>query len=122
MRDDAAALVAEHYNQRPQFAPEERQLSQVFHLKALHNWIKAVLISKFTSRGDVVLDLCCGKGGDLGKWSRLRVDCVVGVDIASVSVDQALERYKDMRADMRASFKAYFYPGDVFAVCSVLSH
>ena len=43
-----------------------------------------------------VLDIGCGKGGDLLKWQRARVDYVVCADIAATSVDQCENRYNDM--------------------------
>lgn len=44
-----------------------------------------------------ILDIGCGKGGDLLKWSKANIDHFVGVDIAATSVEQAKSRYQDMR-------------------------
>ena len=45
-----------------------------------------------------ILDLGCGKGGDLLKWSKVGgVSHVMCVDIADVSVNQAEERFKEMK-------------------------
>src|SRR5262249_24876043 len=48
-----------------------------------------------------VLDIGCGKGGDLLKWKSApqAVDIYVGVDHAEVSIKQAKERYNKMRED-----------------------
>jgi len=40
-----------------------------------------------------VLDLGCGKGGDLNKWSKARIKEYVALDVAAVSVDQARARW-----------------------------
>ena len=46
-----------------------------------------------------VLDLCCGKGGDLLKWSKceIPVTALVGFDIADVSIKQCRDRFRDMK-------------------------
>src|SRR5690606_24986391 len=46
----------------------------------------------------LVLDIGCGKGGDLFKWQQApqTVDLYVGLDPAEVSIDQARERYRSM--------------------------
>ncbi|XP_047260124.1 mRNA cap guanine-N7 methyltransferase 1-like, partial [Capsicum annuum] len=48
--------------------------------------IKSVLIQLYTKRGDAVLDLACGKGGDLIKWDKAKIGYYVGIDIANGSV------------------------------------
>lgn len=117
---ERAKNVALHYNARPELGREDRKRSDVFQLKALNNWIKSVLIAEATSetRATRVLDLCCGKGGDLVKWSKApTIQSLVGVDIADVSVEQATKRFKDMRF---VNYKANFLAADVFAV-SIIS-
>ena len=60
-----------------------------------------------------VLDLGCGKGGDLLKWSKAGVDQMTCVDIAQTSVEQAKGRYNDMKQKNRGRlFKADFFAAD----------
>lgn len=87
-------------NHRPEYGKDNRRLSPIFGLKAFNNWIKSVLINKFTplavhgamgegmvvrGRGDrrevkgSVLDLGCGKGGDLNKWNAAKVKRYTGL-------------------------------------------
>ncbi|KAJ3117752.1 mRNA cap guanine-N7 methyltransferase [Phlyctochytrium bullatum] len=99
-----ASIVAQHYNARPQVNAERRKESIIFHMKSFNNWIKSVLIRRYTRRGDKVLDFCCGKGGDLLKWIKADVGELVGVDIADVSISHAKERYNEKRPRFPASF------------------
>lgn len=62
-----------------------------------------------------VLDLGCGKGGDLFKWQKApqRVGLYVGVDPADVSIEQARGRYQDARRKSRNGlFEARFFARD----------
>lgn len=43
-----------------------------------------------------VLDMCCGKGGDLLKWEKAGITHLICTDIAEVSMQQCEERYKTM--------------------------
>ena len=70
--------------------------------RSFNNWTKSMLINEYMDkirraegfRGQVsVLDLGCGKGGDLTKWHKAKVDHVVGVDIAATSIEQCKDRY-----------------------------
>ncbi|KAJ3196621.1 mRNA cap guanine-N7 methyltransferase [Irineochytrium annulatum] len=104
------ADAREHYNARPQVDVQKRKDSVILQLKNFNNWVKSVLIGKFTRRGDVVLDFCCGKGGDLLKWSIAEIKELFCVDIAEVSVQHAEQRYRDRRN----RFAAHFYAMDCF--------
>ena len=77
----------------------QRQQSPIIGLKNFNNWVKSVIIARFahaalhgedngrTTRGSdgtlsvtsKVLDLGCGKGGDLNKWQKAKIREYVGV-------------------------------------------
>ncbi|RMZ82246.1 hypothetical protein DV738_g1797, partial [Chaetothyriales sp. CBS 135597] len=119
------------YNERPDwFKTHGREWrkneSQIKGLRSFNNFIKSVLIQKFSPEfndeeaawgqedqpEDVqqdpirVLDIGCGKGGDLGKWDKLPtpVELYVGLDPAATSIQQANQRYMEMsrRRDRQA--------------------
>lgn len=72
--------VAEHYNSRPNVQPAQRGRSEIIHLRDFNNWTKSVLIREFVSQRNLkVLDLACGKGGDLFKWDKASVSHVTGI-------------------------------------------
>jgi mRNA (guanine-N7-)-methyltransferase len=117
-----AGVVVKHYNSRPEVGVIQRQESPIIGLKNFNNWVKSVLISKFAhpvlaastvrsqrNKGRV-LDLGCGKGGDITKWSKARISEYVGADIAAISVEQAQERWETIRNASR--FQAWFAPYD----------
>ncbi|KAG7092266.1 hypothetical protein E1B28_008630 [Marasmius oreades] len=106
-------------NARPDVGVEQRQGSPIIGLKNFNNWVKSVLISRFAlpalqaspymggnvpGRGSgKILDMGCGKGGDLNKWSKARVKELLAVDVASVSVDQARARWEGMKGHRYAA-------------------
>jgi mRNA (guanine-N7-)-methyltransferase len=109
----AARDVALHYSNRDQQSNAQRQLSPIYHLRCLNNWVKSSLISEYVRERDRVLDYACGKGGDLTKYRKAKVGSYVGVDIALESVRRdATERYNS--GDY--PFPATFIAGDGFAV------
>ncbi|KAG9245525.1 mRNA capping enzyme-domain-containing protein [Calycina marina] len=115
-------VVRQHYNAVPQLGRDWRGTdSRIKGLRSLNNWIKSTLIQKFSPaedytpgaqergsgqafdegpppKGLLVLDLGCGKGGDLGKWQKApqAVELYVGLDPAEVSIQQAKGRYSEM--------------------------
>ncbi|XP_028392720.1 mRNA cap guanine-N7 methyltransferase-like [Dendronephthya gigantea] len=98
------ATVAKHYNEHKEHTREERKTSPIFYLRNFNNWVKSVLINEFmekykrrTFRNLSVLDIGCGKGGDLIKWQKARISNLVCADIAEVSMNQCEQRYRDLR-------------------------
>ncbi|RDX63693.1 mRNA cap guanine-N7 methyltransferase 1, partial [Mucuna pruriens] len=115
-----ARKVADHYSARSNQTLEEREASPIIHLKKLNNWIKSVLIQLYARRGDAVLDLACGKGGDLIKWDKAKVGYYVGIDIAEGSIKDCRTRYNG-DADHHQRRKKFTFParlicGDCYEV------
>ncbi|KAF7322820.1 mRNA cap guanine-N7 methyltransferase [Mycena chlorophos] len=114
-------VVVDHYNMRPDVGVVQRETSPIIGLKSFNNWVKSVLISRFAhpalqaskvggrgprgGRGKV-LDMGCGKGGDLTKWGKARVAEYFGADIAAVSIEQARSRFHERRNPFEATFAA----------------
>ncbi|ELV12770.1 mRNA cap guanine-N7 methyltransferase [Tupaia chinensis] len=104
LEEGHSSAVAAHYNELQEVGLEKRSQSRIFYLRNFNNWIKSVLIGEFLEKirqkkkHDItVLDLGCGKGGDLLKWKKGRINKLVCTDIADVSVKQCQQRYEDMK-------------------------
>ncbi|KZT44117.1 guanine-N(7)-methyltransferase [Sistotremastrum suecicum HHB10207 ss-3] len=121
-----SVLVAEHYNARQDVGIQQRLESPIIGLKSFNNWIKSVLIAKWAAPSLVpangrrtnamfgkILDLGCGKGGDLQKWQKARVKEYYGLDIAATSVEQARFRHQSFRPSQR--FHAVFQALDCYS-------
>lgn len=108
-RTENANNVIEHYNNLNALDREEREESVIKHLRLVNNLIKQTLISNYCPKDAVVLDLACGKGGDLGKWNLRNIKYYAGVDIAGGSVKEAVNRFKS--SNWR--FKSRFASGDL---------
>ena len=92
----SSSIVAEHYNSKEGGDLAARTQSRIYYLRNFNNWIKSVLINetvqhRLRRRRDAgersrrplaVLDLGCGRGGDILKWKKARVGRVTFVDIA----------------------------------------
>ncbi|KAG8684060.1 mRNA cap guanine-N7 methyltransferase, partial [Ceratobasidium sp. 395] len=117
-------------NQRREVGIHARRESAIIGLRNFNNWIKSVLIAKFGRRPlhdsgtrttggrgrtmcGKVLDLGCGKGGDLRKWAKANIKEYVGLDIADVSISQARDRYMELPPSQR--FDAEFHAFDCFS-------
>lgn len=102
--EEHSSVVAAHYNHLEEKGLEERYNSPIFYLRNFNNWVKSVLIQEYTDkirdkdygRRIRVLDICCGKGGDISKWQKARIDRVVFADIAEVSVQQCEKRFEEL--------------------------
>lgn len=112
-------LVRAHYNDKQELGKTWRKTdSRIKGLRSFNNWVKSTIIQKFSPndgfdprsppRGGPesrirVLDMGCGKGGDLLKWKSApqEVELYVGVDTADVSIHHARDRYDSMLREAR---------------------
>ena len=133
---DLNSIVKTHYNQRTYQSKVQgsRSKSPIIKLRNFNNIIKYMLLGDWVRRdgeGDspvVILDICCGKGGDLNKCEFVSVDQYIGVDISDASIREAFSRYSRNKARFipqhsqsikhrdtrRYNFEAYFATGDCF--------
>ncbi|KAL7817602.1 mRNA capping enzyme domain-containing protein [Trichoderma aethiopicum] len=108
-------VVREHYNSVPERGRDWRTRdSKIKGLRVFNNWVKSCIIQRFSPDEDhtpgsreqgrssgkelLVLDIGCGKGGDLSKWQQAPqpIQLYVGLDPANVSIEQAKDRYRQM--------------------------
>ncbi|EHK23813.1 uncharacterized protein TRIVIDRAFT_67466 [Trichoderma virens Gv29-8] len=108
-------VVREHYNSVPERGRDWRtRESKIKGLRVFNNWVKSCLIQRYSPDEDhtpgsremgrssgrelLVLDIGCGKGGDLSKWQQAPqpIQLYVGLDPANVSIEQARDRYRQM--------------------------
>lgn len=130
-KNEFATKVAEHYNQVEQKSVKERNQSVIIDLRKFNNAMKSLMhhvafkyahyisspTNTYRRRHYRVLDLGCGKGGDLPKYFRNdQVELIVGVDIAETSIQQAKERYKKMKHSSGRNFKGEFFVADLTRV------
>jgi len=60
-------------------------------LRDFHNLIKTKLITGVARKGDTLIDVACGKGGDLPKWIKAKVSFVFGVDLSPDNIENRLD-------------------------------
>lgn len=89
----------------------QKRNADAVYMRAFNNWIKANMIQNYSHNLDLVLDIGCGRGGDLDKFNRAGVKMYVGTDIDAHGLftlknDSAICRYQKMakRTQMKASF------------------
>ncbi|KAH8255627.1 hypothetical protein KR038_007597 [Drosophila bunnanda] len=122
-------VVANHYNELKEAGRKDRQKSKIFFMRNFNNWVKSQLINEYMSQlkqqmrvGDAlrVLDMCCGKGGDLLKWEKAAISHLICTDIAEVSVEQCQRRYQDILQRAEKSKFANKFTAEFFACDSTL--
>ena len=81
---------------------DSRLLSDVYDF---HNRIKDTLYSQYIQKGDTLLELAVGKGGDMNRWIKAQPSRIVGMDISLANlaspVDSVSLRYLKKKAEMR---------------------
>jgi mRNA (guanine-N7-)-methyltransferase len=90
--------AVDFYNQKKDEKRKDRLNDPLLCLKRFHNFIKASLIQNFSAPRLKIVDLACGKGGDLMKWKRMDPLSYLGIDPAENSIAQAKERCTEIDA------------------------
>lgn len=65
----------------------------LFNARRFNNYIKSNIIKKYSKKAYTLLDLACGKGGDLYKWIDSNITYVKGYDLDLESINEAKSRY-----------------------------
>ena len=61
-------------------------------MKNFHNlYVKKKIIASVAKQGDTLIDLACGKAGDLPKWMNARLSFVFGVDISPDNLENRID-------------------------------
>ena len=86
-------------------------------LRDFHNlFVKNLLITGVSQKGNTLLDFACGKGGDLAKWTKAELSFVFGIDISSDNLENrkngSCVRYLDMYKVTRHMPDVLFVNGD----------
>ena len=82
--------IASHYDAVRTISQKDRARGDLYLLKKFHNGVKRLLIEKYAPTSGTMLDLACGRGGDLRKWPEgVRV---TGIDVSPNEIDEARKR------------------------------
>lgn len=85
----------------------QRAQSYFYNMRRFHNNVKRQLYDKYTKNIDKLLDLACGKGGDLDKWVSNNIKHVVGYDIDEKSILEAQRRVRDYKSPINTQVEVY---------------
>ena len=86
-------------------------------MRDFHNLvIKKFLITGVAKKGDTLIDLAVGKGGDLSKWINAKLSFVFGIDISRDNIenriDGACARYINTKRERKNILDALFVQGN----------
>ncbi|XP_055383143.1 mRNA cap guanine-N7 methyltransferase [Condylostylus longicornis] len=127
--NENAKVVATHYNKLEEKGLAKRSKSKIIYMRNFNNWIKSMLIEEYLKKikstqklGEPlrVLDMCCGKGGDLFKWEKGGITHLICTDIAEVSVEQCQQRYNAIISRADKKFGSKKFTAEFFACDSTL--
>ncbi|KAL3148005.1 hypothetical protein ABBQ38_014300 [Trebouxia sp. C0009 RCD-2024] len=106
MDQQALNYTRDHYNkhvkqQDSKEALRQRKEGPSLPLKELHNDVKRQLIYRFAGGADSLLDLACGRGGDIWKWTDAQIKYIKGIDLSPSEVEEARRRFQEMKVRKR---------------------
>lgn len=112
------------YNKQ-NFVYYQKKTANAAGMRAFNNWIKSNMIMTYCSGKYNVLDIGCGRGGDLRKFIYSGIGEYVGVDVDQNGLftisDSALNRYKNFKKTLKKVPPMYFIHADARARFNVKS-
>jgi len=86
-------------------------------MKNFHNlYVKKILIVSVSKQGDTLIDLACGRAGDLPKWISAKLSFVFGIDLSKQNlenrIDGACARYLNLKKTSKSVPSALFVNGN----------
>ena len=86
-------------------------------LRNFHNrFVKYRLITGVSKPGDILIDVACGKAGDLSKWVDSKLKFVFGIDLSPDNIENRLDgacaRYIEERRENTSAPGALFVTGN----------
>ena len=94
-----------------QYSFSNRKKLESSHLRDFNNWVKSALIEKYCPGPNAnILDLACGKGGDIPKYKLKNPSQIVFADISEESLKKAYLKYHSISD----SCLSVFISGDIF--------
>lgn len=115
--DENQQKITKHYESVKEVGKAKRELLKTIQIRKMNNFIKSVLINEHVRESDVVLDIGCGKGGDLQKFASRNILEYVGIDISKNSIQHAKERHRS--SSIR--FRAHFIESDAYGTLLTLN-
>ena len=109
--DGIAQGIAQHYDDLAEQSAADRLKSAIAVPRGINNLAKAIHIATHVKSGAIVLDACCGRGGDLQKHAIQNAKMVVGIDISAESVEKAKQRALSLR--LPTTISTMFFQSDL---------
>ena len=105
------------YDEEDIYYSESSKKTTTRGLRDFHNlFVKKSLISSVSKHGDTLIDLACGKGGDLPKWVAANLSFVFGIDIFKDNLENILNgacaRYLNFKKQFKTMPYALFVHGN----------
>ena len=99
--------VRTHYNQTAKNSHLTNELGEA---AKVHNWIKSLLIQNCCKRNDIVLDIGCGRGGDVKKFKKAKIKKIIGIDLSEDSLQEMKQRCEQQEID------SFLIQGDAYDI------
>ena len=94
-----------------------KESSKTLALRDFHRlYVKNLLITRVSRKGDTLVDFACGKAGDLPRWIKAQLSFVFGIDLFSDNLENRLDgacaRYLKKKKELKNMPYALFVNGD----------